>query len=474
MIRVETPRDQIHVARVYEARQEQIFEYWDTLGPDERRALLAQLATIDFPEFQRLLRTTRDGSDEAPTVPAQLEPLPMIGLPEGPNAQRERQLAQRVGLESLRRGECAVLLVAGGQGTRLRAPGPKGKFPIGPVSGHSLFQVLAEQLLAMQRRVKRTIPWLIMTSESNHEETRAFFQEHGFFGLGAADVLFQPQGMLPVVDRRRGRILLESPGRIALSPNGHGGAVGIIRGLRTELERRGIRHLFTHQVDNPLLEVVDPTFLGFHLLSESQFSSKAVARTDPDERIGVFGRGPGGPQVIEYTELPANERHARLPDGKLRFGAGNVAAHLIALDFVCPSGRGEPFPMPYHRAFKAAPHMDGGQRVEPTEPNAMKFESFLFDLVPYSRNPIVFEVDRAEQFAPVKNAEGPDSPATSQAALIERWGRWLQAAGVEVARREGRVAGSIEISPLFAAGAEELAEQLKGQPIEFQDGLWLR
>ncbi|MGE3165050.1 MAG: UTP--glucose-1-phosphate uridylyltransferase [Planctomycetota bacterium] len=482
MIRVETPRDQVNVAKVYEAGQEQIFEYWEEINSEQRQFLLEQIAAIDFQEFNRLIRGLRDAnnSQPAPRDPGALGPVSMVPLAVDEASRQALTHATEVGLTSFRAGEVGVFLVAGGQGTRLRFDGPKGLYPVGPITGRTLFHGFADQILAMQRRVRRSIPWLIMTSRSNHEATRSYFQEHAYFGLNPSSVSFHEQGMLPVVDRRRGRMLLRDRHEIALSPNGHGGAASIIRTLEPTLTQQGIRYLLYHQVDNPLLRVCDPAFLGHHILEDSQFSSKAVAKKSPEEKMGVFCRSGDRTVVVEYTELSDSERHARDADGQLTFRAGNVASHVISVNFLAANREGAAsFDMPYHHAYKATPYLRAGQSVDTGEPNSVKFESFLFDVLPHARNPIVVEADRGEEFAPVKGLEGDDTPSSCRQALIDRWARWLESAGVAVPRDgSGQVTATLEVSALFADSAEELADRLRsqrgqGKTIEVTDQLLL-
>ncbi len=429
MIRVESAADQVNVAKVYEAKQEQVFQYWDDLGEEERRSLLAQIASIDFQEFGRLVR---QGIEEAPGEAGritELTPAEMIPLPSTTLQEQERARARAAGLELLQQGEVAVFLVAGGQGTRLGFEGPKGCFPLLPISGASLFQHFAEKILALGRRVKRRLHLFIMTSQANDEQTRAFFREHRNFGLQANEVHFHPQAMLPVIDPRQGKILLASRSELLLSPNGHGGSVRVIQDLREMLDRIGVRVLFYHQVDNPVITMADPAFIGFHILRDSQFSSKAVAKEKPGEHVGVFCRDGGHTRVVEYTELGEREREARDPDGKLSFRAGNIATHVISVDFVAPDEGADAFQMPYHLARKAVPYFRDGELVEASVPNSIRFESFIFDTLKRARNPVTLEADRAREFAPVKNAEGENSPATSRRALARMWAEWLDAAG---------------------------------------------
>jgi len=462
MIRVDSERDQVNVAKVYEAGQEQIFEYWDEIDADERRQMLDQLATVDFAEFTRLVRMHLNTEDSGPAPSiglADLEPAESIGLPATPAETERHQHAIALGTKALESGEVGALLVAGGQGTRLQFDGPKGKYPIGPISGRSLFKLHAEKTLALRRKHKQALPWFIMTSDTNHAETTEYFQERQYFGLSPSDVFFRPQAMLPIVDPRRGKILLRSKSELALSPNGHGGAIPTVQSFREDLEKRGIRYIFTYQVDNPLVRLCDPAFLGYHIMQESDFSSKATPKSNPDEKVGVFCRSANETRVVEYTELSKSERTQRDADGQLSFRAGNIAIHVISVDFLFRNEH--KFQMPYHVAHKAISYVRDGEFVSVDEPNSVRFESFLFDVLPYSRNPVIMEVDRAREFAPVKNLDGTDSPATARALLESEWARWLSHANVSVPRNpDGALQHRLEISPLVALNAEELASRI--------------
>jgi UDP-N-acetylglucosamine/UDP-N-acetylgalactosamine diphosphorylase len=472
MIRVDDAADRVHVAKVYEAGQEQVFEHWEDLDAAERRSLLAQIATIDFPEFVRLVRKGLEGGPAGAAPAAQLAPAEMVPLPADRGRDAETARARAAGLDLLARGEVGIFLVAGGQGTRLRFEGPKGCFPLLPITGASLFQHFAEKIAALGRRVSRRIPWFIMTSPGNDAATRDFFRRHRHFGLDPDRIRFRQQSMLPVVDPRHGRILLASRSELLLSPNGHGGAVLVMQELREDLERFGVTTLFYHQVDNPLVAMADPVFLGHHRLRGSQFSSKAVAKSHPDEKVGVFCREGERMRVIEYTELGTRERNARDREGRLAYRAGNIATHAISTEFVAGA---EPFRMPYHIARKAVRHLMGREVVAATEPNSVRFESFIFDLLPHARNPVVIEADRAREFAPVKNSEGENSPAATQRALVRVWAEWLEGAGVEIPRdAAGEPLHPIEISPLVADSAEELAAALSERTVDPRGPILLR
>ncbi len=471
MIRVESQRDRVNVAKVYEAHQEQIFEYWEELDADQRKSLLDQVDGLDFGELSRLVRTYLDRDESSQGTLGELEPAPLVR--RGKDAAGDLQ-AEAAGWDSLQSGEVALLIVAGGQGTRLKFEGPKGLFPIGPVTERTLFQYHAEKIVSLGRKAKKSIPWIVMTSESNHADTVAYFHANHFFGLNPADVHFEPQAMLPIVDPRRGKILLKDKHELALSPNGHGGAVEILIRKYDFLAKRGIKYVFTFQVDNPLAIIGDPLFVGYHKLLNSEFSSKATPKIAPEEKVGVFCKVGKGLRVVEYTELSEEYRNRQLQDGSLAFGAGNIAQHVISLDFLNPDREGA-FDMPYHVARKAISFIRDGEPVDPLEPNSVRFESFVFDLLPFAKNPIVLEVERAREFAPVKNAAGVDSADSSRRLLSEEWAHWLEEAGVKVPRNSrGELEHPIEISPLFANRPEELKNKLQGVELSLDEALVLQ
>jgi UDP-N-acetylglucosamine/UDP-N-acetylgalactosamine diphosphorylase len=337
-------------------------------------------------------------------------------------------------------------------------------FPVGPVTNKSLFQIHAEKVLALRRRYGRPVPFLIMTSPATDAETRSFFAEHRNFGLPAGEVAFFCQGTMPALDRASGRLLLEAPGRLFLSPNGHGGTLTALAdsGLLERLRTQGARHIFYFQVDNPLVKVGDPVFLGHHVLRQADVSAKIVAKESATDKLGNLVLVDGRHTMIEYSDLP--ESLARQTDeaGRLRIWAGSPAIHVFDVGFL---GRalGAGAKIPFHTARKKVPYLDSdGRLVQPTQENALKFELFIFDVLPLADRVAVLETDRAEEFMPLKNATGPDSPETVRRAQCALFAGWLRKAGVEVAPGV-----AVEVSPLFALDAEELAVKVTpGQRVE--------
>lgn len=446
------------------AGQGQVFTFFDQLSPDAQQRLLAEAAEIDLAEVASLTRTLLAPGAAAGVNLDGLAPAPYEPRPENGGDATAWAQAKATGEVALRAGRVGVFTVAGGQGTRLGYDGPKGTFPVTPVKRKPLFQVFAEKILAAGRRYGRPLHWFIMTSHHNHAATEAFFAEQKFFGLDRARVHFFPQGRMPAVDFA-GKILLESPGAIALSPDGHGGSLRALdrSGALDLMAREAIDTLSYFQVDNPLVRCVDPAFLGWHLRHGSQLSSKMVTKAYPEEKLGHFCVQGGKLVVVEYSDLPLALQRETTPDGRLRYPAGSIAIHVLDREFIRHIARGDGMALPFHRADKKIPTIDAaGRPVKPAQANGVKFELFVFDAVPFAKNPLVIETNRADDFSPVKNAEGVDSPATCRDDQLRQFARWLQAVGAVVETdASGRPKVELEVSPLFGYDEVSFAEAWK-------------
>ena len=448
--------------------QGHVLTFWPQLGDTQRSQLLADLDLFDLAAVCELARDHLGSPSQTATY-TDLEPA--APLPCRPDLAQVGRYADavRLGREWIAGGKVAALTVAGGQGTRLGFDGPKGMFPISPVRHKTLFELFAESIQAVARRYGSIVPWYIMTSRDNDEATRAFFVEKGYFGLAPDDVFFFQQGVMPAFDRQ-GRLLLAEPHRLSLSPDGHGGTLLALRrsGALDDMAKRGVEYISYFQVDNPLVSVLDPLFIGLHASTGSEMSSRSLSKADDFERVGNFAWSAGRLLVVEYSDLPEVLATARNPDGSRKFNAGSPAIHVLTRSFVqrltADQGR---FALPWHRAEKKVPYVDpSGQRVEPTDPNGIKLETFVFDALPLAENPLVLEASRAEQFSPVKNATGQDSADTARRDLVRRAAAWLAAAGCSVPQRsDGELDAVIEISPFLALDRDELCEKLTDPPV---------
>jgi UDP-N-acetylglucosamine/UDP-N-acetylgalactosamine diphosphorylase len=443
--------------KLAELGQSHVLRFYDSLDAPNRQNLLKQLQALDFQNLVELIDQNVKHKKGFP-LPEKIEPV--SAYPRLPDADRKSlyQDADRRGRQLLAEGKVAAFLVAGGQGTRLGYEGPKGEYPITPVKNKPLFQVFAEQLLARSNQAGRIIPWYLMTSDINDVQTLAFFHKHKFFGYPEDAVFFFQQGMMPAFSMD-GKLLLAEKDSLALSPDGHGGSLRALdkSGALADMQRRGVEHLSYFQVDNPLVYCIDPLFLGLHDLTGSEMSSKNVPKAHTTERVGNFVIGDGLLQVIEYSDLPESLATQTNPDGSLRFNSGSIAIHALRVSFIQRLNEGGRLRLPWHRAEKKVPHIDDrGQLVKPDKPNAVKLEQFVFDAIPLAQNAIVYTTDRAEEFSPVKNAEGADSPETCRRDQIRRAARWLKEAGLEIPTRGSEPDCNLEISPLKAVAPEDL------------------
>ena len=461
--------------------QEHLPAFWEELDAEQRESLAAEIAGLQLDVVEKEYRRVGQKEDLR-ALAMRAAPAPAIRLND-PNSPFTPEEARQRGIEALKAGEVGVMLVAGGQGTRLGFPHPKGKFQIGPVSGHTLFQIHVEKIVAGSRRWGKPIPLYLMTSPATHDETLKFFTPNRF-GLSQKDLRIFCQGTMPAVDAVTGKVLLAERDKIALSPDGHGGMLAAAKrkGVLDDMRSRGIKHLFYFQVDNPLVEIGSPELIGYHLLSGSELSSQVVAKRTPRDRVGNVVEVDGQVHVIEYSDLPDEVAQQRGPDGSLLIWAGSIAVHVIDVAFLeRMAGRDDV--LPFHVARKKVKHVDPGSpwqkwlqrinwrrwlhRILWGQRNAIKLEQFIFDLMPQARNAIAVEVDTARCFAPLKNAartgwlfnllkglglaRDEDTPETVRAQMIALHTEWLRQAGAEV--DEGV---AVEIRPIFALDAEQL------------------
>ena len=409
--------------------QGHVLDFWGKLAAKARKELLAQIATIDFDELARCRSMLPAFAGEtaagkgcrravAPTAPKVME---LKG--------KAYDAAAAAGAKELAAGRVAVLLVAGGQGSRLGYEGPKGAYPIGPVTDRPLFHFHARKVLAKTRRYGKSVPFYIMTSEANYDATVACFKENGWFGLDRKDIFFFKQGMWPGMTPD-GKIILDGPGHVFMSPDGHGGLLAALKnsGALADMKKRGVRSVFFFQVDNPLVEIADEAFVGYHVRAKSEYSLKLCAKRDPKEKVGMPMRFGDSFRMVEYTEMTDEQCNRKGKDGKLYFLYGSPAIHVFDRAFL---EREAAKPMPLHLAHKKIATVNAKGVVEkPSAPNGYKFEKFIFDILPDAKRVAFLAFDQKDEFSPVKNAEGGDSPATCKADMQAKWRRQLAERGI--------------------------------------------
>lgn len=446
-----------------------LLHFWAELTSAEQENLAAEINSVDWDKVTAWAREALAGQS-LPIPFDKLTPAPYVPLstPE-PADFAECRLA---GLELLRSGKVAGFTVAGGQGTRLGYDGPKGTYRFTPLRQASLFQLFAESIRRSQQKLGCTLPWYVMTSPANHQQTVDFFAANAFFGLDASTVMFFRQGTLPAFDLD-GKAILQSKGALALSANGHGGSFAALQdsGALDDMRQRGIEVLSYWQVDNPLVTLFDPLFIGMHRRFGSEMSSRALIKRDAREKLGHFCRLDGKTIIIEYSDMPDALLARTDAAGELLYRAGSPAIHLLECGFIRRLTNGSLDFKP-HKAMKKVPSLrPDGTLFTPETANAVKLEFFLFDALPLAAAALILEADRQEQFAPIKNAEGEDSPESCRLALQERTARWLEAAGCQVPRGpDGTPALILELAPHLAVDAEDVKAIWGKAPLTLSSG----
>ena len=444
-------------SQLEEHDQQHVLKFWDDLSESQQDSMVEVLSSIDLGQLKDLFNASHSESSWAELAAAATVPpaKTLADFSEGESYAAAREK----GLETLRDGKVAMVIVAGGQGSRLGFDHPKGMFPIGPISDRTLFQIFFENIKARGAESGKTIPLYIMTSPPTHVETVEFLTANNWFGIPENDVRVFCQGTMPAVDEN-GKLLLESKDSVFCSPDGHGGTLKAldVSGCIADMQQRGIEQLFYAQIDNPLVQVCHPALLGHHVLAGSEMTTQVVRKVDPLQKVGNVVEVDGVVQIIEYSDLPEDCARATNEDGTLKLWAGNIAVHIFSVDFLVRSVA-DADSLPFHRAHKKVPFIDqDGKLISPDAPNAFKFEKFIFDLLPSAKNAIVCEVDPAEGFCAVKNAPPATSetPQHVQDAIVALHTGWLESAGAKVA--DGV---KVEIGPMFATDREALAAKIE-------------
>lgn len=446
--------------------QSHLLAFWDQLDKTQRKHLLSQISRIDLAKIDSWVTDyVKKPASEA--ISGDILPAPYYSAEPSDNQQEQKYTeAVKLGRDLIRQGKVAAFVVAGGQGTRLGFDGPKGDFPISPVKNKTLFQIFAECIVAASRKFNTDCPWYIMTSPLNHVRTEEIFRSNNYYGLDQKNVFLFQQGTMPNFSPD-GKVLLADKANLSCSPDGHGGSLKALykSGAIEDMKRRGVEFISYFQVDNPLINIFDPLFIGLHVLDKAEMSSKALIKTGPYEKVGNFCLVDGRLTIIEYSDLPDELAEKRNPDDSLTIKLGSIAIHIINRSFV-ERLNAHGFSLPLHKALKKIPHIDErGEPLEPSEPNGVKLESFVFDAVPLAKKSIILETLRPEEFAPTKNAKGVDSAESTRKMMIARAASWLESAGLSVPKKpDGSIDCVIEIAPGFALYKEDIEEKLNKIP----------
>ncbi|KAI9670025.1 MAG: UDP-N-acetylglucosamine pyrophosphorylase [Alyxoria varia] len=468
------PQDLKELREKYtQAKQDHVFHYYDGLPDSGKASLYEQLVPIDPRHVNELAEKTLKPAkpEDESKEPPKLDPLPDSASASVMDSKKE-DLAKwhDHGMELVSENKVGVVLMAGGQGTRLGSSAPKGCYNIGLPSAKSLFQLQAERIVKLQELAAKqskheevVIPWYVMTSGPTKQPTQDFFEKHNYFGLSKQNVLIFEQGILPCISNE-GKIIMESKDKVAVAPDGNGGLYQamVVGSVISDMHKRGIEHIHAYCVDNCLVKMADPTFIGFAASKEVDIATKVVRKRNAKESVGLILQKNGKPDVVEYSEIDnatAEAKDSKSPE-LLKFRAANIVNHYYSFSFLenIPTWAGK---LPHHLARKKIPfiNLENDQIVKPDKPNGVKLEQFVFDCFPFLPMDkfACLEVKREDEFSPLKNAKGTgeDDPDTSRNHILDQGRRWLETAGAVVVSETDQT--GVEVSPLISYEGEGLA-----------------
>lgn len=409
-------QDIVNMLKMY--NQEHIINLLNKLDEQKKWELIDQISKIDFHQIMELYDNTKKKVEIKENKIEAIKYLDKEKLTDEQKAEFEK-----LGEDAIKRGEYAVVTMAGGQGTRLGHNGPKGTFRLDVYGkGKYLFEILSENLKEANNKYGVTIPWYIMTSKDNNDETLNFLEKNNYFGYPKSEVILFKQGELPLIDEN-GRLLINKDMKIKEASDGNGGVFSSLRttGMLSDMKERNIKWVFIGGVDNVILKMADVILLGMAIKKGVQIASKSVVKANPHEKVGVFCKMNGHPKVIEYSELPEKIAEEVDDDGELKYGESHIMCNLFSIDAIEKVSKEV---LMYHSAFKKNSYIDeNGREIIPEEPNSYKFESFIFDSFEFFDDIAILRGKREDDFAPVKNKEGVDSPKTAKELYEKYWER---------------------------------------------------
>lgn len=458
-------------ARLDDCNQSHLLKFWDQLNNDEREGYLKYLEGIPLKYYNELFkRAIETLTEDVQKLDSRMKPIPDEQFESEVTCSASKlEEYMGLGLEAIADGQVGVILMAGGQGTRLGVDYPKGMYSVGLPSGKTLFQIQAERIRTIQKLAEQShekrgiIPWYIMVSGPTAKPTREFLKKNNYFGLLPENVVLFEQSLLPCFDFK-GKIIMEDKNKISFAPDGNGGIYGSLEknGVLDDMEKRGVRYLHVHSMDNILVKVADPVFIGYCIKKEADCAAKVVQKNGPFEPLGVVSQVDGCVQVVEYSEI--TEKTATLTDseGKLVFCAGSICNHFFTTKFLCNIAENYEHQLKLHVAKKKIKYIDDeGVLIKPKTPNGIKIEKFIFDVFMFSKNFVMWEVPRYSEFSALKNSDdvGKDCPSTAKRDLLTLHKKYLLDAGATVIGEE------VEISPLLSYAGENLEEIVKNKTL---------
>lgn len=447
--------------------QDHLVKFWDELVDSDKEKLLNDIQNINLAELSESFHKTQQENKTLSKLDSCMEPVPAELKGSYRKSSKEQLEAyERTGLKAIAEGEVAVILLAGGQGTRLGVNYPKGMYSVGLPSQKTLFQLQAERLFRIQELAAKkygtkscVVPWYVMTSENTHNMITEYFDKNEYFQLKKQNVSFFEQGTLPCLTKN-GSLLLDQKNKVSRAPDGNGGLYKALveKNIINDMAERGVKYIHIYCVDNILIRICDPIFIGFSIEKELNCAAKVVKKIQPEEQVGVICKVNGQFQVVEYSEISEETRTLRDDEGDLTYNAGNICNHFLTFDFLEDFCKNHEKNLKYHIAEKKINYIDdNGMLKKPISKNGIKLEKFIFDVFPFSKNFGIWEVVRRDEFSPLKNGtnELNDNEITCRKHILEQHARWIENAGFDLEKIDGSMI-NFEISPLVSYSGEGL------------------
>ena len=404
------------ILKLQKYNQNHIVKLLEKMGEKNQEELIMQILELDFEQIINLYKETKKTKNN---ITGEIEPI--NSLDKAKVSEEEKNRLSNIGKSIIKEGKYAVVTMAGGQGTRLGFSGPKGTFKLDiGEKGKYIFEILTDTLKRGSKEYGFESFWYIMTSEENNYDTIKFFEDNNYFGYNKEKVKFFPQGKLPLIDKE-GKFLIGKDLKIREASDGNGGVYVALEknGMIKDMQENGVEWVFICGVDNIMVNMIDPVFLGMTIDKKVPIASKSISKTYPEEKVGVFCKRDKKPGIIEYIELTEEMRKAQNENGNLVYGDANIVSHLLKVDVIKEIATKK---LDYHVAVKKNAYLNEDlEEVTPTEPNSYKFEAFVFDGFKFLDDMAVLRVKREEEFSPIKNKEGTDSPATAKEIYCKYW-----------------------------------------------------
>ena len=395
--------------------QEHLLYFYNLISEEEKENLINEILNLDIEKILKLYENSKKHNDKNYVL------TPLKHYEKDKLSEKEIENYKKIGEREVKENRLAVVTMAGGQGTRLGFKGPKGTYEIKfKEKRKSLFEIVCEDIKRANKLYNVTIPWYIMVSKENKEQTLEYFKEKEYFEYDKKYITFFVQDTIPLIDVN-GKIILQDYHKIKEVSNGNGNVFKALAksNLIAEMKEKGIKWISFSGIDNILIKNVDTLFLGMIVSLKQEIASKSIFKEEPLEKTAVYCKKDGKPAILDYDDIDLNLSESKDENGMYLYREANMLSHIMSIDAVELVSTKR---LPYHRAYKKNPIInEEGTKIVPTKPNTFKFENFIFDGFKYFDDMLLLRVNKDEEFAPIKDFTGIYTPETAKAKYEKYW-----------------------------------------------------